>query len=60
MGRRNVRQLSALSVWMASEIGSAGSGRSYEHGATEEPVGYAGEKEEEDVSLKPRRVLDQR
>ena len=45
---------------MAFEIGSAGSGRSYEHGATEEPVGYAGEKEEEDVSLKPRRVLDQR
>ena len=48
-----------------SEIGSAGSGRSHEHGATEEPVGYPGggggeEEEEEDVSLKPRRVLDQR
>ena len=43
-----------------SDIGSAGPGRSHEHRVTEEPVGYAGEEEEEDISLKPRRVLDQR
>ena len=42
-----------------SDIGSAGPGRSHEHRVTEEPVGYAGE-DEEDKSLKPRRVLDQR